>query len=89
VCRVHGRSRAAGVIDRFERSVGTLEVPIAVRKGGKNKAPGSDGTGLEFYKANWETIQDDICAMMNQMFMEKKVSVQQKHGVIRVPAQVK
>jgi len=58
------------------------EVHIAVRKGRKNKASGSDGIGLEFYKANWATLQDDIAAMMNQMFMERKVSAQQKHGVI-------
>ena len=87
MCRVHGRSRAAGVTDGLERSVGEHptsqeEVHIAVRKGGKNKAPGSDGIGLEFYQANRATIQDDIGAMMNQMFMERKVSAQQKHGVI-------
>jgi hypothetical protein len=59
-----------------------VEVHITVRKGGKNNAPGSDGIGLEFYKANWATIQDDIGVMMNQMFMERRVSAQQKHGVI-------
>ena len=68
--------------DLLEQPISLEEVHIAVRKGGKNKAPGSDGIGLEFYKVNWATIKDDTRAMMNQMFMERKVSTQQKHGVI-------
>ena len=36
----------------LEQPISLEEVHIAVRKGGKNKAPGSDGIGLEFYKAN-------------------------------------
>ena len=68
--------------DLLEQPILLEEVHIAVRIGGKYTAPGSDGIGLEFYKANWATIQDDIGAMMNIMFMEIKVSAQQKHGVI-------
>jgi len=92
VCGVHGRSRALVVTDGLERSVGTIHLTggstHAMRKGGKNKAPGSDGIGLEFYKANWATIEDNIGAMMNQMFMERKVSAQQAWSD-RVPVQVK
>jgi len=57
-------------------------VHIAVQKGKKRKAPGSDGIGLEFYKINWATIKEDIRELMNQMFMERKMSTKQKHGVI-------
>jgi len=70
----------------LERSVGTAHLTGGSthrrEKRRKNKAPGSDGIGLQFYKANWATIQDDIGAMMNQMFMERKLSAQQKHGLI-------
>ena len=66
----------------MEQPISLGKVQFAVRKGGKSKALGSDGIGLEFYKANWTTIQDDVGAMMNQMFMERKVSTQQKHDVI-------
>jgi hypothetical protein len=66
----------------LEQPINSKEVYIAVRKGGKKKAPGSDGLGLEFYKANWVTIKDDMSELMNQMFIERKVSPQQKHGVI-------
>ena len=86
VCRVDSRSRAAGVTDSLERSVGTVHLTggsthLRVKRG-KNKAPGSDGIGLEFYKANWASIQGYIGAMINEMFTKRNVSAQQKHGVI-------
>ena len=65
--------------DLLEQPISLKEVHIAVRKGGKNKAPRSDGIGLYFYKANWTTIENDIGAMTNQM--DRKVSAKQKHGV--------
>jgi len=68
--------------DLLEQPISLEEVHIVVRKGGKNKAPRNDGIGLEFYKANWETMLGDIRDMMNQIFLERKVSVQQNHGVI-------
>jgi len=49
---------------------------------GQRTEPGSNGIGLEFHKTNWSTIKDDISATINQMFTERKVSTQQKHGVI-------
>ena len=68
--------------DQLKRSISPEEVYFAVRKGAKNKAPESDGIGLEFYKTNWATIKDYISAMMNQMFTERKVSTYQKQRVI-------
>ena len=62
--------------DLLEQPISLEEVHIAVIKGGKNKAPGRYGIGLEFYKANWEKIQDNIAALMNQMLVERKVSSQ-------------
>ena len=68
--------------DQLERPIFPEELHFAVRKGAKNKAPGSDGIGLEFYKTNWATIKDDISAKVNQMLTERNVSTQQKQGVI-------
>jgi len=68
--------------EQLEQPITPEEVHIAVRKGGRKKAPGSDGLGLEFYKANWATNKDDMGELMNKMFIERKVSPQQKHGVI-------
>ena len=68
--------------DQLERPISPEEVHFAVREGAKNQASESDGIGLEFYKTNWATVKDDISTMMNQMFTERKVSTQQKHGLI-------
>jgi hypothetical protein len=58
------------------------ELDLAARKGGGHKAPGSDGIWQEFFKVTWETTKDNILAILNQMFVEGKVSHQQKRGVI-------
>jgi hypothetical protein len=68
--------------EQLEQPITPEEIHIAVMKGGKKKAPGSDGLGWEFYKANWATIKDDMGELMNQMFTEGKASPQHKHGVI-------
>jgi len=46
--------------DLLEQYFSLEEAHITVRKGGKNKVQGSDGIGLEFYKANLAMNQDDI-----------------------------
>jgi len=68
--------------EQLEQPITPEDEHIVVRKGGKKKAPGSDRFGWEFYKVNWATIRDDMGELMNQMFIERKVSPQQKHGVI-------
>jgi len=57
------------------------ELHLVVRKGGHN-APGSDGICKKFFKATWGTTKDDILTVLNQIFLEEKISDQQKHGVI-------
>jgi hypothetical protein len=59
--------------DLLETPISPEEVHLAVIKGAKNKAPGSGGIGLEFYKTYCAKIKDDISAMMNQMFTERSV----------------
>jgi len=69
--------------EQLEQPITPEDEHIVVKKGGKKKAPGSDRFGWEYYKANWATIKDGMDElMMNQMFIERKVSPQQKHGVI-------
>ena len=69
-------------MDSLERPTTPEEILIALRTGGRNKAPGSDGIGLEFYSTNWETIRTDLHGILNQMFLQKNITPQQKHGVI-------
>jgi hypothetical protein len=65
--------------EQLEQPISPEEIHVAVMKGGKKIAPGSDGLGWEFDKANWATIKDDMGEVMNQMFTEGKVSRQQKY----------
>jgi hypothetical protein len=58
------------------------ELLQALKKGGKNKAPGGDGMCLEFYTENWPVIKQDLLELMNHMFMERGISTTQKRGVI-------
>jgi hypothetical protein len=66
-----------------------LDVPItlqelthALNTGAKNRAPGCDGFGLEFYTTNWDTIKTDLLLLFNQMFVQHRLSVKQKHGIV-------
>jgi hypothetical protein len=40
----------------------------------KKKTPAGNGIGKEFYKAKWSTIKADLCAVLNQMYMEKTIT---------------
>ena len=55
---------------------------MAMKKGGRNKAPGSDGIGLEFYRHNWEIIKEDIHEIMSLVFLHRCIKPQHKHGII-------
>jgi len=58
------------------------EIHAALQKGGRNKAPGNDVIGLEFYTKNWKIIKEDIADILNQMFLKRSIAQQQKHGII-------
>lgn len=57
-------------------AVDTDEIRNAVLAGRSNKAPGSDGIDLEFYKVNWKTIKDYLIIVGNQMYLEKAITLQ-------------
>jgi len=46
--------------DPLEQSISLEEVHIAVRKGGRNKAPESDGIGLEFYRRTGQRSKTNL-----------------------------
>jgi hypothetical protein len=68
--------------ESLEQPITLDELRAALRKGGRNKAPGSDGIGLEFYTTNWEFINEDIHEIMNQILIQRCITAQQKYGVI-------
>jgi len=50
--------------------------------GKKNKEPGCDGISHDFFQLTWETTQNDMLEIMNQIFMDEKPMDSQKHGLI-------
>ena len=54
----------------LEAPISLSEIRNAIAKGNSHKAPGNDGIGLEFYKAEWETIKTDLLQILNSMYIE-------------------
>jgi hypothetical protein len=65
-----------------ERTVTLEEIKRTIRKGGNNKAPGTDGIKTAFYKENWKTVKDDFCDVLNQMMLHETTDTQQNKGII-------
>jgi hypothetical protein len=66
----------------LEQPITAADLLTALRPGPRHKAPGIDGLCLEFYTANWETNHTELLQLLNQMFLHKNISPQQKHGVV-------
>ena len=60
--------------EHLERPIDIDEIHQAMLAGRRHKAPESDGLGLEFYKAHWKTIKDDLHAVLNQMYLNKAIT---------------
>ena len=58
------------------------EIHNAISTEGRNRAPGRDGLGIEFYKNTWAFIQDDLCSILNTLFFEGIIIPQQNAGII-------
>jgi hypothetical protein len=48
----------------------------------RRKAPGHDGIPHDFFINMWETIQQEMPTVMNQMYMDGTILEPQKHGII-------
>ena len=58
------------------------ELRCAVRKGKFNKVPRADGISHDLFKTIWERIKDDLLEIINHMYIDGKISDNQKHGLI-------
>jgi hypothetical protein len=58
------------------------ELRCAVDKRKKNKAPGRDGINNAYFQVKWEQMKDDLVKLFSEMFLDKKLTTKQKHGVI-------
>jgi len=68
----------------LEQPITAEELYTALKSGGLNKVPGSDGIGREFYIRLWYTIREDMLEIMNHMYIlvHKSMTQRQQHGII-------
>ena len=66
----------------LEQPITAEELYAALKPGGPNKAPGSDGISLEFYVRLWDTIRDDMLGVINQMYIHNSMTCRQQHGIV-------
>jgi hypothetical protein len=66
-----------------------LEQPItaeglftAIKSGGPNKSPGSNGIGREIFIKLWDSIRDDMLQVIDHMYINKSTTCRQQHGII-------
>ena len=66
----------------LEHPITAAELYNAIKSGGPNKSPGSDGIGREFFLHLWDTIRDDILQVVNHMYLHKSTTPRQQYGII-------
>jgi len=66
----------------LEQPITAAELYTAIKSGGPNKSPGSDGIGREFFIRLWDTIRDDLFQVLNHMYLHKSTKRRQLHGII-------
>jgi hypothetical protein len=63
----------------LEQPITLDEVTAAIRPEARHKRPGLDGICLEFYSANWETVNMYLLELLNQMFLHRNITLRQKN----------
>jgi hypothetical protein len=56
-----------------------VHVKAVLSKGACNKAPRRYGICLESFKFNWESINNDMLALCNQMYLYDRIREKQKN----------
>jgi len=68
--------------EHLKKPITVDEVIRALRAGARRKTPGIDGICLEFYIEHWETIHTDLTQLLNEMFLNKHITANQKQGIL-------
>jgi hypothetical protein len=50
------------------------EIHQVINSGGRNRAPGRDDLGLEFYRAARNIVGDDLCRILNNMYFNGAIT---------------
>ena len=56
------------------------KLKLAVKTGKPHKAPSRDRISVDYFKIMWDVTKTDILRVMNEMFMEGKMTDAQKYG---------
>ena len=60
------------------------ECQKVIKEFSKNKTPGSDGLGIEFYTFFWPDIKDLFINALNEGFQNKELSNTQRQAIIKL-----
>jgi len=74
------RSIPPGYVDSLIHPLTLDELWRAVAQGKPRKAPGTEGICLEFYRAAWDVIKDDLFQIMNCMVLNGLILDRQVQG---------
>jgi len=66
----------------LEEPIDMDELLREIKKGKPNKVPGQDGISLDFFKKTIDLTQRDLLTIMNNMYIEGEITVNQKYGII-------
>ena len=61
-------------IEHLNQTIDIEEIRLSLSTGKREKAPGSDGLGRDFYKTHWRTIKEDLHNVLNQMYLNKAIT---------------
>lgn len=70
--------------DMLTRPIEKAEVRLALDAAKKNKSPGVDGIPSEFYAAYWNSIGDDMVAMMNAVLKNSATTTTQSLALVKL-----
>ena len=62
----------------------TKEIKTALNQMQSNKSPGSDGIPNEFYKTFWPELKEELCEMLNNIYIKQSLSQTQKQAIIKL-----
>jgi hypothetical protein len=66
----------------LEQPITAEELNAVLKSGGPNKASRADGISRELYIRLWDTMNEDMLGVMNQMYIHKSLTRRHQHGII-------
>jgi hypothetical protein len=68
--------------DAMEAPILMGELETAVKMGKSHKAPGCDWINTDYFKIMWDATKSDLLCILNEMFIDGKITDAQKKGLL-------